>query len=246
MTNLAAAMQVLRPTIYASSVEYIEEMFHEDGSVKGFTSRKKSDMQQRLANSRRVFDMWYTHKRYYSDYEHCVDPAKANPRQYNMFAGRFPLQHLEPPYELDEGELALIEPVLAHYEKIFGEGDPEGLKYLRDWFALPLQQVGTKTYVAIVIRVRLFSACIDGQPDTEHADSAALSHVLPEASLPGGCARHVKDEGRGCVFSLEDEQIDGGDRGLQGRHRAHGEETWHSMIAGRAGDREGPAGQRAE
>ena len=86
--------------------------------------------------------------------------------------------------------------------------------YLWDWFALPLQQVGTKTCVAIVIRVRFISVPIDGQPDTEHADSASLSSVLPEASLSECLVYHVQDEGQGCGHSVEDEQTGGGDTGL--------------------------------
>ena len=61
-----------------------------------------------------------------------MDPAKADPRKYNMFAGKFPFEHIQPPYDLDEAELALTEPILAHYEKVFGAGDPVGLKYLWD------------------------------------------------------------------------------------------------------------------
>ena len=141
-----------------------------------------------------------------------MDPAKANSRKYNMF------EHIQPPYDLEEAELALIEPILAHYEKVFRAADPVGLKYLWDWFALPLQQVGTKTGVAIVIRVRIISACIDGQPDTECAVRAALSPVLPEASLPECCEESVQDEGQGCSVALEDEQAHGRHTGLQGRH----------------------------
>lgn len=202
--------------VFSPSVDYIEEFFGVDGRVEDMVARKKGDMQQRVASAGMIFEMWYSHakKRSYLNYEMCVDPAKENPRKYNLFTGKFPFEHLQPPYELNEEELALIEPILAHYEKVFGEGDPEGLVYLWDWFALPLQQVGTKTCVAIVIRVRFISVPIDGQPDTEHADSASLSSVLPEASLSECLVYHVQDEGQGCGHSVEDEQTGGGDTGL--------------------------------
>ena len=54
-----------------------------------------------------------------------MDRALEDPKKYNLFKGKFPFEHLGPPYDLGEEELSRIRPVLDHYHVHFCEADAE-------------------------------------------------------------------------------------------------------------------------
>lgn len=139
-----------------NAVEVVEELYTRDGRVKEFVRRKPGDAKHRLAYSSAMYRRWFDSqdRREYRDYDFCVDPTKANPVKYNTFCGKFPFEHVEAPFDLDDRELERIRPILRHYNTIFCGDDPELSAYMWNWFALPLQQRGLKTEVAVVIQVR--------------------------------------------------------------------------------------------
>ena len=97
-------------------------------------------MVERLAPAAGAWDLWFhsVDRRSRSDYEFCVDPERACPDKYNIFSGKLPFQHLEPPYDLSAAELERIQPILRHYDRHWCGDDPEIVAYPWNWFALPL------------------------------------------------------------------------------------------------------------
>ena len=139
-----------------NGVEIVEEYRTPEGNVESYARRKHADVRLRLAHSGDVYEQWLRSqdRREYRDYDFCVNPAREDPKKYNTFFGKFPFEHVEPPFDLKEEELERIRPILEHYDTNFCGGSPELSAYLWNWFALPLQHRGLKTEVAVVIQVR--------------------------------------------------------------------------------------------
>ena len=149
--------------VNTASIEYIEEVFREDGRMDDYTPKRKAAMQERLASVAGAWDLWYRSlaRRTYADYKFVVGPHAPERRpRYNVFNGKLPFKRMQGPYDRSQAELARIQPILDHYDSHWCGGSPEIIAYLWDWFALPLQEPGRKTGIAVVAKVRFVDSLI--------------------------------------------------------------------------------------
>ena len=104
----------------------MEEYLREDGSVREFARCKPADLTHIMDNVPGCLHKWKSdeRRRCYDAYDFYVDRALEDPKKYNPFKGKFPFEHLEPPYDLGEEELGRIRPVLDHYHAHFARPTP--------------------------------------------------------------------------------------------------------------------------
>ena len=96
-----------------------------------------ADLTHIMDNAPGCLHKWKSHerRRCCDAYDFCVDRALEDWKKYNLFKGKFPFEHLEPPYDLGVEELARIRPIVDHYHVRFCEADAELSGYLWDWLA---------------------------------------------------------------------------------------------------------------
>ena len=127
----------------------MEEYYDGEGRVFKYQNRKQSDMGPRLAYAGKVFDRWKTRvqRRESDGHRHRVNRKNADPQNHNLFGGKFPSEHLEPPYELSEAQLERIKPILDHCDEVICGSNKEMSEYPWNWFAYLVQDVGFKKCV---------------------------------------------------------------------------------------------------
>jgi putative DNA primase/helicase len=138
-----------------SKVEIIQTYLHDDGRVKEYIPRTYEANKHWFVNMQKGLDLWIKSpwRRSVAGYEWVVNPARADPRKFNTFSGKVPMSHLEQPVQpLNEEESAFIKPVIDHIHKYFCDEKSESSDYLLNWLAFPLQQLGFKTGVAVVVK----------------------------------------------------------------------------------------------
>jgi hypothetical protein len=79
-----------------------------------------------------------------------VDPMKVQDNQFNLLVNQFPFT-LWDKSPLADQELARVMPVLDFIHDIIASGRADVRDYLLRWLALPLQKLGTKTGVCVVL-----------------------------------------------------------------------------------------------
>ena len=89
---------------HPGGVVIVEEYLYEDGNVREYSRRKPGNLVYIMDNAPGSLHKWKSNKRRrgYDDFDFCVNPADEEGRKYNPFKGKFPLEHLEPPYDLSE------------------------------------------------------------------------------------------------------------------------------------------------
>ncbi|BDA41857.1 hypothetical protein COCOBI_02-6520 [Coccomyxa sp. Obi] len=142
-------------SINISKPEIVELVYTEAGEVAEYRIRNFGGAGEWFTNNKNAFNTWKesTKRRFASGYEFEINPNKSDPKRFNLFSGKLPMSHLTQPLaSLSEDELRYLQPILDHLHQHFCAGEVLLSEYLLNWLAFPLQKLGEKTGVAVVVK----------------------------------------------------------------------------------------------
>ena len=141
--------------IKACKPEIVELSYDASGGVKSYMRRTFSDTAISLSNASKAFDMWKesSDRRTLKRYQYVVNPERCDPERFLLFTGKLPMSHVDLPAEsLKEEEAAYLQRLINHILLHFCGGQDALADYLFNWMAFPLQRLGIKTGVAVVVK----------------------------------------------------------------------------------------------
>lgn len=137
-----------------SRPEVILLEYNEKDEISGFTTRTFGDMGTWMTNATKAFNVWKAspYRREVRDYQFELNPENCDPKKFNLFTGKLPMSHIEPHERPTAEELVYLQPILQHILVHFCGGEDDLADYLLNWLAFPLQRLGEKTGVAVVVK----------------------------------------------------------------------------------------------
>ncbi|CAL8465956.1 g5492 [Coccomyxa elongata] len=151
------AVQYMNRFLIAVGISHPEVVmleFNEKGEVKDYVIRTFAETGTWMAPGGRAFQVWKesSARREVRKYQWELKQDNCAPDKFNLFTGKLPMSHVDQEDMVTEEDLAYIQPILQHIRLHFCNGEDELADYLLNWLAFPLQHLGQKTGVAVVIK----------------------------------------------------------------------------------------------
>ena len=138
--------------VFSCKPEVLQVQYSADGHVCEYIRRTLASAREVTMHGGAAFNLWVTwpHKSFYMGYAAHPNPARVSPLRFNTMTATLPMRHV-PHAPLTPTELSTIEPILHLLREGICCGVAEHFEYLVRWLAVPLQELGARTGVALLV-----------------------------------------------------------------------------------------------